>query len=69
VNKLLFLTIVLLLAMALLTHFAVLPPPNPKEYLEERFTKQEETGNNLAKGAGRGIFQKRHLEFNSVRRQ
>lgn len=66
--KLLFLVIVFLLGLSLLTHLAILPPPSPKERLEEKINKQEDEIY-LTKGAGKGIFQKRHLEFNSVRRQ
>ena len=68
-NKLLFLTILFFLSVALLTHLAILPPPSPKNRLEKQFTREEsrEDQPQPNRSAGKGIFQKRHLEFNSVR--
>jgi len=68
VYKLLFLVIVFLLGLSLLSHLAIFHPPSPKERLEEKINKQEDEIY-LSKGARKGIFQKRHLELNSVPRQ
>lgn len=69
-SKLLFLILVCILTVALLTHFAVLPPQPPQDRLKEKLIEiRDKSYSKANKPAGRDVFQKRHFAYFSVRRQ